>query len=95
MMVTGAGAASGAAISVVTTVLVSLLTVAGVEAESPTSASDVARGFWQCFGAVLVLAPLDLRRRVTVRRKDSRRLKAVKCDEVPGLPNSRCSPTTS
>ena len=74
LMVTGAGAASGAAIAVVRKVLASLLTVARVEAESPTSASDVARGFWQCFGAVLVLVCLDLRRRVSVRRLRSRKI---------------------
>ena len=62
-IVTGAGAASGAAIAVVRKVLASLLTVARVEAESPTSASDVARGFWQCLGAVLVLGASGAARR--------------------------------
>ena len=86
---------SGAAIAVVRKVLASLLTVARVEAESPTVASDVARGFWQCLGAVLVLAPLDLLRRVTVRPANFGRVRAVRCDDVPSLPTSRCSPATS
>ena len=54
-----------------------LLTVVRVEAESLTVASDVAPAFWQCFGAVLVLAPLGLLVGATTRRLRSRRLRPV------------------